>query len=81
MQSLYVAHEQVIIEVENCGPFGCTKTTTIDQEATEALRREQPLGRFAGLDTYLDRGHLAVNEVGDCLGQPDRAGAISAARC
>ena len=63
MQSLFVAHDQVIIQVENCGPFGCTQTTMIDQEATEALRRDQPLGRFAGLATYMDRGHLAVDEV------------------
>ncbi len=63
VQSLYVEHAQVIIETENCGPFGCTPTTMVDQEATEALRREQPLGRFAGFTTYLDRGHLAVNEV------------------
>ena len=65
IQSLYVSHEQVIIEVENCGPFGCNKTTTIDQAATEALRSEQPLGRFAGLTTYSDRNHLAVSEVGN----------------
>jgi multiple sugar transport system permease protein len=36
----------------------------IDQEATDALRAESPLGRYAGATTYLDRGHLAVNEVG-----------------
>lgn len=64
VQSLFVAHDQVIVTVENCGPFGCTESTMIDQAATEALRREQPLGRFAGLTTYLDRGHLAVSEVG-----------------
>ncbi|MDH3262757.1 MAG: sugar ABC transporter permease [Paracoccaceae bacterium] len=64
VQSVYVAHDQVIVTVENCGPFGCTETTMIDQGATEALRREQPLGRFAGVETYLDRGHLAVTEVG-----------------
>lgn len=64
VQSVYVAHEQVIISVENCGPFGCEQSTTIDQAATEALRQQQPLGRFAGATTYLDRGHLAVNEVG-----------------
>ncbi len=64
LQSVFVDHEQVIVEVENCGPFGCQKTTSIDQEATAALREDQPLGRFAGLETYLDRGHLAVNEVG-----------------
>jgi len=64
VQSFYVNHEQVIIATENCGPFGCTPTTMVDQEATKALRQAQPLGRFAGFATYLDRGHLAVNEVG-----------------
>ena len=64
VQSVFVAHDQVIVEVENCGPFGCTASTMIDQEATAALRKEQPLGRYAGFETYLDRGHLAVNEVG-----------------
>ena len=29
------------------------------------LRAEQPLGRFVGLDIYLDRGHLAISEVGE----------------
>ena len=63
MQSLYAPHEQVIVQVENCGPFGCTKATTVDQAATEAIREAEPLGRFVGLDIYLNRGHLAVNEV------------------
>jgi multiple sugar transport system permease protein len=63
VQSLYVAHDQVIVTVENCGPFGCTESTMIDQAATEELRRQEPLGKFAGAETYLDRGHLAVNEV------------------
>ncbi len=63
VQSLHVAHDQVIVSVENCTLFGCTQSTMIDQEATEALRQGAPLGRFAGLTTYLDRGHLAVGEV------------------
>jgi ABC-type sugar transport system permease subunit len=63
LQSLHVEHEQVIIEVENCGPFGCTQSTKIDTAATEALRAAQPLGRWAGLTTYFDRGHLALAEV------------------
>ncbi|MCK0149669.1 sugar ABC transporter permease [Marivita sp. S6314] len=62
VQSFHVAHEQVIIEVENCGPFGCTTATAIDQEATAELREAEPLGQFAGLDVYKDRNHLAVNE-------------------
>jgi ABC-type sugar transport system permease subunit len=63
LQSLHVEHEQVIIEVENCGPFGCTQSTKIDTAATEALHAAQPLGRWAGLTTYFDRGHLALAEV------------------
>lgn len=63
VQSLFIEHEQVLIEVENCGPFGCTTETTVDQEATRELREEQPLGRFNGLGTYFDRGHLATAEV------------------
>jgi ABC-type sugar transport system permease subunit len=62
-QSVFVPHEQIIIEVENCGPFGCQTSTAIDQEASEKLRIEQPMGRFAGLDIYLDRSHLAVKEL------------------
>ncbi len=64
-QSLYQEHEQVIIEVENCGPFGCTTSESVDTEATAALREEQPLGRWAGLNIYKDRNHLAVDEVGE----------------
>lgn len=62
-QSVYAPHEAVIIEVENCGPFGCQKETTIDQEATAELREAEPLGRFVGWDIYLDRGHLAVEAI------------------
>ncbi|GAA0774401.1 sugar ABC transporter permease [Roseibium denhamense] len=65
MQSLFVPHEAVLIETENCGPFGCTTSIVIDQEATEQLREERPLGRFAGLEIYFDRGHLAVAEIGE----------------
>ncbi len=62
-QSLFTPHDAVLVTVENCGPFGCTEETTVDQEATEALRSDQPLGQWAGLGIYLDRGHLAINEV------------------
>ncbi len=64
VQSLHVEHEQVIRNVETCDLFGCKQSTTIDQEATAALRAEKPLGQFAGLTTYLDRNHLAVDELG-----------------
>jgi ABC-type sugar transport system permease subunit len=62
---MFAPHEAVLVTVENCGPFGCNKETTIDQDATRALREAQPLGRFVGLDVYFDRGHLAVAEVAE----------------
>lgn len=64
IQSLHQQHEQVLRVVENRGPFGITTSTTVDQEATRALREAEPMGRFVGLDVYLDRAHLAVEEVG-----------------
>ena len=64
-QSLYTSHDQVVITVENCGPFGCTEETTIDQDATAALREAEPMGKFSGLDVYTDRNHLAVAEVAE----------------
>jgi len=64
-QSMFTPHEAVFTTVENCGPFGCTEETTIDQDATRAIREAQPIGRFVGLDIYFDRGHLAVAEVGE----------------
>ncbi len=64
-QSLHTAHDQVIVEVENCGPFGCEKEVTVDQEATRKIREDQPLGKWAGLSVYLDRGHLAFQEVAE----------------
>ncbi|MDJ1006388.1 MAG: sugar ABC transporter permease [Paracoccaceae bacterium] len=63
-QSFFLPHEAVLIETENCGPFGCNTSITIDQEATAELWEEAPLGRFAGFDIYLDRGHLATAEIG-----------------
>lgn len=63
VQSVFTPHEQIMIEVESCGPFGCTIETKVDTEAMEQIRKERPFGRFSGLSVYLDRGHLAVNEV------------------
>jgi len=63
VQSLHVEHEQVMVVTENCGPFGCEEQTSVDAEATAKLREEKPLGRFNGLGTYFDRGHLATAEV------------------
>jgi len=62
-QSVFTPHDAVLIETENCNPFGCKTETIIDQEATAQRRSEQPLGKFVGLDIYFDRGHLAINEL------------------
>ena len=64
-QSLHIETEQILMEVENCDPFGCKKVTSIDHAATKDLKNEKPLGRFVGLDIYLDRGHLAFEQVKD----------------
>lgn len=65
VQSVFTPHEAVLVEVENCGPFGCTVETAVDHEATAAKRAAEPLGRFVGLSVYLDRGHLAVIEIAE----------------
>lgn len=64
IQSFFVEHEQIMREVENCGPFKCTKVLQVDLEATEALKETAPLGKYNGLGTYSNRGHLAFSEVG-----------------
>lgn len=74
IQSLYVEHEQVVITTETCGPFGCNETTVVDQEATRALREAEPLGRFNGLGTYFNRGHLATAEVAEAWRTSDSFG-------
>jgi ABC-type sugar transport system permease subunit len=63
-QSLYIEHEQVMRVTKNCGPFGCKEEVSVDYEATQKLRDQNPLGQFNGLGTYFDRDHLAASEVG-----------------
>lgn len=75
-QSVHTPHDAVLVTVENCGPFGCKEETTVDQDATEALRSEQPLGQFVGLQIYLDRGHLAASEIGRAWRNADTLGAF-----
>ena len=65
VQSLFVEHPQVMKEVENCGPFKCETVLQVDNEATEKLRQEAPLGRFNGLGTYANRAHLAFSDIGE----------------
>lgn len=76
VQSLFVQHEQVIVEVENCGPFGCNTEIQVDAEATQALRDAQPLGRFNGLGTYTNRNHLAFSEIGTAWQETETWGAF-----
>ncbi|MCP4071244.1 MAG: sugar ABC transporter permease [Hyphomicrobiales bacterium] len=64
-QSFYTPHEAVLIVSEVCDPFGCKEETTVDQEATNALRVSKPAGNFVGWNIYLDRGHLATTEVAE----------------
>ncbi len=64
-QSLHTPHDKVLIVAETCDPFGCKTATSVDHEATERIRKEKPLGKWVGLQIYLDRGHLAVKEVGE----------------
>jgi len=63
-QSLFVEHEQVMVEVENCGPFGCQSEVRVDNVAMAELQASRPMGRFNGMGTYLNATHLAVNEIG-----------------
>lgn len=74
VQSLYVQHEQVLVESQSCGPFGCKASTSVDLEATEKLRAEAPLGRFNGIDTYTNRSHLAFAELGIAWANTDTLG-------
>lgn len=64
-QSFHVPHDKVLITVENCDPFGCTSQTQIDHTLTQELYEAEPLGQWAGLGIYFDRGHLAIKEVGE----------------
>ena len=68
LQSVHAPHPAVLVEVETCTPLvGCTVETTMDQDATKAIREAEPLGRFIGLEIFFDRGHLAVKEVREIL--------------
>ncbi len=78
VQSLYTEHPQVLVEVENCGPFGCETETRVNTEAMEEIRAAEPLGQFNGLGTYFDRRHLAVEQVGEIFRNNDGLADIAA---
>ena len=53
VQSLFVKHSQILVEVENSGPFGITKETKVDTAAMEALQKAKPMGGLPGSPTSL----------------------------
>lgn len=57
----------MLVTVQNCDPFGCTTQTKVDTEAMAKLNEAQPLGQFVGFANYLNRNHLAVDEIGAIL--------------
>lgn len=63
VQSLYVEHPQILVEVINSGPFGETKETKVDTEAMAALQAAEPLGQFAGFANYINHNHLAFDDL------------------
>ena len=63
VQSQFVQHDQVMVEVENCGPFKCETIIQADPDATAALRESAPLGKYNALKTYTNRNHLAIDEL------------------
>ena len=68
VQSLYIQHDKILVVSETCQPLGgCVKETRVDADATEKIRREQPLGKFNGLGIYEDHNHLAFSDIGNIL--------------
>ncbi len=67
-QSLFIEHQQIMVEVETSGPFGVTLENRVDVEAMAALREERPLGRFVGLESYFNSSHLATVEMSEIWG-------------
>ena len=39
LQSIHTPHENVLMTVENCDPFGCKKVTSIDHNAINDLKK------------------------------------------
>ena len=71
IQSLHIEHKQVIIVSENCDPFGCETTTSVDTEASAKLKEKAPLGKFNGFKTYSNRMHFAFDEIGEAWNSSD----------
>lgn len=63
VQSLFIEHRQVLMQVETCDPFGCKKETRVDADAMSRLNAEAPQGQFNWIGTYLNGAHLATAEL------------------
>lgn len=68
VQSLFVEHPQILVEVENSGPFGITKETKVDTAAMAALQKAEPMGQFAGFANYTNHNHLAFDDLRQIFG-------------
>jgi ABC-type sugar transport system permease subunit len=75
-QSLFIEHEQIMVEVETCDPFGCTTERRVDAEAMAGLREDQPAGRFNGLGTYVNASHLAFERIAEIWARSETWGAF-----
>ena len=71
VQSLYAKHDQIVKEVKKCDPFGCTVSIIVNQEETSKLIEKKPLGKFNGFGTYIDRNHLAIDEISKFWNETD----------
>ena len=79
VQSLFVEHDKVMTTTETCQPLSpCVTETVVDAAATAASRRDQPLGKFNGFGTYIDRNHLAFAELTTIFARNDGPGDILA---
>jgi ABC-type sugar transport system permease subunit len=70
-QSFFVEHDAILTTVENCGPFGCETETRVDTAAMAKLREDAPMGKFAGFSNYLNRNHLAIEDLRDIFADND----------
>ena len=78
VQSLFVEHDKVLTTTESCQPLSlCVTETVVDAGATEALRRERPMGQFNGFGTYIDHNHLAFATIADLWRDSDGWGAFA----
>ena len=75
-QSLFIEHEQILIEAETCGPFGCTPEVSVDSAAMAELRASQPAGRYNGLGAYTNASHLAFDEIDEIFATSENFGQI-----